>query len=341
MPVPNGTGAASPAPNISASGSGLPTRIIFYGVEKIGKTLWASHSARPVFGMSIGETGLLTLIDAGSAPETPHFDEFLAWEDLPAAVKYLTDNDTGHKTFVLDTMNGSQTMMFENVCRRFYEGNWKAFNAYGGKGVEDHALSIWSRFLRSLDRLRAVRKMQIILLCHARVRNFKNPEGEDFSRYSADMHDKIWGLTAKWADVILFAKTRTFAEKKNAADTRPAKGTSDGQRIIYTQWSPAWDAGSRYDLPAEIPMGRSGREAWANFAAAMKKAKKAPPRPLETRPTQQTENRSADVPTTPQSVAEADEQAKEQREAESVGEANEENEGQVATEATATEEGGV
>ena len=50
-------------------------------------------------------------------------------------------------------------------------------------------------------------------------------------------------------------------------------GKSNGERIILTEWSPAADAKNRHNLPDEIPMGCSAKEAWTNFIDAVKSGK--------------------------------------------------------------------
>ena len=63
--------------DIQDTGSGLPSRIVVYGTEGIGKTSLGASAPRTIFLMTRGETGLLTLLDSGRIPPTPHFPEIL------------------------------------------------------------------------------------------------------------------------------------------------------------------------------------------------------------------------------------------------------------------------
>ena len=263
--------ADAPAgPVISTGGSGLPSRTIFYGSEKIGKTSFASHAPSPIFAMAKGETGLLTLIDGGIIPPTPHFDEIMTWSQMLGAVKWLIEADHTFRTFVIDTANQTQGLLFDHLTRAFYSSDRVKFNAYG-KGVNDHALPEWSRFLDLLDKLRSTRKMAIVLLAHARVKPFNNPEGDNYSEYQVDMDDKVYGLAAKWADIIMFGKPDIVAVKERG-DLK-AKAQSSGERVMHTVGSASWKAGNRYGLPPEISMGRTPQQAWNNFYAALRKAR--------------------------------------------------------------------
>lgn len=265
-------------PAVSKTGQKLPSRIILHGGEKIGKSSFAAHASKPIFAMTRGETGLLTLMDEHLVPETAHFEfgpkakDIKTWADLKACVSAMTIDAEGYpfSTFVIDTLNGAERLCFDHLVQSKY-GTYEKFNDYG-KGPEV-AQEEWINFLEDLDRLRAARRMSIILLCHTKVKTFKNPEGNDFDRYTPDMHEKIWGRTHKWADIILFANYETLANKEKGA--LKAKGAATGRRLLHTVRTAAWDAGNRHNLPEEIEMGNGGQEAWSNFVTAVKAAREA------------------------------------------------------------------
>lgn len=343
--VPNGTGAASSAPKISASGSGLPSRVILHGVEGCGKTTFASFAPKPIVAMTGGETGLLTLIDNGRVPETPHFDQFETWPSLLEAIRWLTVNDHPYRTFVIDTLNGAERLCFDYVCKRFFNNEPESFLAYG-KGPEI-AQKEWITLFAALDKLRAAKRMAMILLCHTRIKAFRNPDGDDYDRYCPEMHEKCWGPAAKWADIVLFANFETFAKKERGA--MKAKGVGGNSRMLYTQRTAAYDAKNRIGLPAEISMGSKPADSWTNFVAAVRAARKPPTMgggggggAVQT-PSQSVREpiRASVVPTTTQTVEDADAVANEQRESEeSQSVEGEVSEGQATAEAAAaTKEG--
>lgn len=257
-------------PRISKGGSGLPSRVVCHGVEGIGKSTFGAYAPAPIFLMTRGETGLLTLIDSGRVPETDHFDECEKWWDVKAAINYLIKNPTGHRTLVLDTLNGAERLCVEHVCDNDFEGNWKSYGSFG-RGVQ-LAEAEWHVFLTMLDQLRDVRRMGIICLCHTKIKSFRNPLGDDFDRYQADMQERMWGLAAKWSDIILFGNFDVSVKKEQKAD-RKGKAVGDVERTLYTVRSPAFDAKNRLGLPAEIPMGSRPEDGWRNFAAALKKVR--------------------------------------------------------------------
>jgi hypothetical protein len=169
------------APAISRTGSGLPSRVVIHGVEGCGKSSLGAFAPKPVFSMTRGESGLLTLIDNALVGPTDHFDEAMAWGDLLEQVRWLTAGDHQNRTYVLDTLNGAERLCFEHVTREKFDGNPEQFLAYG-KGPEI-AQAEWIKLLLLLDELRNRRRMSIMLLCHTRIKTFRNPDGDDFDRY--------------------------------------------------------------------------------------------------------------------------------------------------------------
>ncbi len=248
----------------------LPARVILYAVEKFGKTSFAANAENVLFGMTADETGLLTLIAEGRVPETAYIPPWTTWEEMWESLEFFRDSEHKYKVLALDTVNSVAALCQAFVCKRDFKGDSgpNGFLAFG-KGI-DTCLNEWTRFLNLLDQIRDKRKMAIIGLCHAKVKAFNNPLGSNYDRYIPDMPEKLWGLTHKWADAIMFGNFETQVEiEKNA---RKGKASSQS-RVLYTQQSAAYNAGSRYDLPATIHLGDSGEEAWANFQSVMKDAR--------------------------------------------------------------------
>lgn len=270
------TSAPNPQPDflsrVTATGQKLPNRVVLHGVEGVGKTTFAGHAPAPIFLMARGETGLETLIDSGRLKETPHFPELMDWQTTLTTLEALRGQDHKYKTVVLDTLNGFERLCHEHVCESLFNGDWgeKGFASYQ-RGYEV-ALPEWRLFLTLLDRIREERKCSILCLAHTKVATFKNPEGADYDRYTVDLHHKTWGLTHKWADMVLFATFHTETVEKKGERT---KGIGGQQRVMYTERHAAWDAKNRHGLPEEIDFGRSGAEAWTNFIAAVQSGKEA------------------------------------------------------------------
>lgn len=238
-----------------------PQRIVLYGVEKIGKSTFGADAPSPMF---IGAE------DGTSELDVARFPEPRCWRDIHDAIQTLTDDPHDRETVVLDTLDWMEPLCWAHVCST---ANPKVDNieSFGfGKGY-GRALDAWRILLAALDALREKRRMGIILLAHAWVKQFKNPAGEDYDRYEMKLHGKSAGLIKEWADCVLFCNHETLTRKKGDGALAKHVGVSDGSRLIYTTRKPAWDAGNRYGLPETLPLS------WSEFAAAVEAGAPADP----------------------------------------------------------------
>jgi hypothetical protein len=262
-------------PNIVTQGRKRPGAYVLHGQEGVGKTSFGAYAPKPIFLQTKGEAGLDTLIDAGQLPEIPHFaGETQDWSELLNQITWLLTAEHDHKTLVIDTLGGAESLCHEHVCKRDYQGKWgdDGFMSYR-KGY-DRSLVDWRQLLNGFDKLRTDKGMAILALCHTAKVTFKNPEGTDYERYEpAFAHRGTWGVTHKWADCVLFLNFHVQVEKDSKKATK-GKGVGGQVRMIYTEHHAAYDAKNRFGLPEEIDAGESGKEAWDNFATALKDARK-------------------------------------------------------------------
>lgn len=261
-----------------------PDRLILNGVEGWGKTSFVSFAPKAAILMARGETGYPTLLKAGLVPSIPAV-ELQTWAETLEQVDYLIQNPGQYATVALDALGGFERLCHEHVCRRDFDGDWgeKGFQAYM-RGY-DVSVSEWLLLLQRLDRLRAF-GTEIVILSHAKVKTFKNPDGPDYDRYSADCHDKTWGVTAKWADDILFGTFQTVvldtSGKVASATTKGRKkGVGGDQRMIYTQRRASYDAKNRWGMPHEIEIPETPGDMWGTVHAYMKAGGKAEDGPPE------------------------------------------------------------
>lgn len=261
--------------DVSRSVKQRPSAMIFYGPPGIGKTSLAASIKDVVFLIDRQEDGINRLKEAGIVP--PEIGVLPAAEKWTDALEMLEQLRTGEHSFralAVDAMGGFESLCHEEVCRRDYgdQMNERGFLSYA-RGYET-ALTDWRAFINALDRLRDERQMSVMLLGHAKVAPFKNPEGPDYDRYCVDVHHKTWSLTHKWADLVIFANYEVAFSKGDDAKQK-AKAKGGKTRCMYTEYGAAFDAKNRHNLPEEIDMGNSGREAYSNLVAAIKAGRQA------------------------------------------------------------------
>lgn len=236
---------------------------------------------RPYFLMARGETGLETLMDSRQIKDVDHYPELMKWNTVLDVVDMLATEEHKFGTLVMDALGGFERLCHEYVCKRDFCSAERPDGDWGDKGFQgymrgyDIALADWRTLLSKLDTLREKKRMAIIVIAHTKVTAFKNPEGLDYDRYEPDMHRKTWGLTHKWADIVLFANYLTVVDDKATISKTTGKGKGGTSRVLYTERTAAYDAKNRCGLHDEIDMGSSAAEAWTNFITAIKTAKEA------------------------------------------------------------------
>lgn len=237
-----------------------PERLMLVGVEAVGKSSFAADAPAPIFVDA--EDGLHHL-DVASFPRPATF------ADVLEGIETLTSEAHEYRTVVLDTLDAMEALVWAEICRRH---GWENIETPGyGRGY-NVALDEWRKLLAALERLRSAKGMHVIVTAHAAIRTFSNPLGQDYSRYECKLHRGAAALWREWVDVALFCTFEEYASR-GKTDSR-VKGVSTGRRVAYTQRTAAYDAKTRYPLPAELPLS------YADYAAARAAAQPARPEAL-------------------------------------------------------------
>lgn len=224
---------------------------MFVAVEGWGKTTYGALAPDAAILMAKGETGYLTLLSGGLVPKLPHVT-LESWPQTLAMIDDLIADPQGRKTFVFDAAGGFERQCHEFVCQRDFEGDWgeKGFASYG-RGPEV-SVSEWIKLLVKLDALHQKHAVGIIVLSHAKVKGFKNPDGPDYDRYVSDLHEKSWSAINRWADMVLFGTHVTAVVGTKGDVMKKGKGQGGTARVVYTERRAAWDAKNRFNLPESI-----------------------------------------------------------------------------------------
>jgi 5'-3' exonuclease len=237
-----------------------PLKAFFYGVNGVGKSTLAAGAPDPIWADIEGGSSQLDVAryqfrdgDGGHIPTT--------YAEVTAMLDDLATHEHGFRSLIVDTADRLEAMLWAFICKRD-----------GKDGIEDYgfgkgyiaALDEWRKLLTQFERLRS-RGMNVVLIGHCQIRTFKSPDTADFDRYNPNLHDKASGLLKDWADVVGFC---CFEDGATAAKKgERSRGFTTGRRLLKLERTAAYDAKSRYPMPAEVELDPTNP--WGPFAAAL------------------------------------------------------------------------
>lgn len=219
-----------------------PAVTMIYGVDGVGKTTFGAESPEPIFlGTEKGTRGL-------------HVARFPAQSTLQGLLddlEGLASEEHQYKTVVLDSLDWiERQLVWPAVCIADGKSNIEDVGGGFQKGYVV-ALSYWERLRAMLERVRERKGMGIVLIAHAEIKTFTDPEtGLAWDRYQVKLHPKAAAIWREFADAVLFARYDVEVVK----DGRGKKGKAVGEdeRVMYTQHRPAFDAKNRFNLPFKM-----------------------------------------------------------------------------------------
>lgn len=223
--------------------SQAPRRLMLYGTHGVGKSTFAAHAPGPIFIQT--EDGLGEI----------ECDKFPLTTEFPEAMRALSELYTEkHKfrTIVVDSLEWLERLIWADVCRRRNVANIEDIGYSKGYVF---ALTQWREFLEGLTALRNDRGMMVILIAHARIERFENPETESYDRYAPRLHRLASQMVQEWSDEVFFASFRVVTRQSDEGfERKRSRGIGTGERIIRTVERPSHVAKNRLNLPEEMPL---------------------------------------------------------------------------------------
>lgn len=216
-------------------------KVVIYGPEGIGKSSFASQFPDPVFIDTEGSTDNM---------DVARMDKPTSWTMLKNEIAFIKANPDACKTLVIDTIDWAEQLAVSYVCSQHQKNGIEDFG--WGKGYTYVQEEI-GRLLNSLSELVDI-GINVVLTAHAQIKKFEQPdEMGAYDRYELKLGQKTSSKTAplvkEWADMVLFANYKTFIMTTDDGK----KKAQGGERVIYTNHRPAWDAKNRHGLPDQLP----------------------------------------------------------------------------------------
>jgi hypothetical protein len=259
--------------------SNKPPRVVIYGVGGIGKTTAASEAPNPIFLCTEEGTGAL---DVARFELEPGRTVIQSWVELLDCIEALLTQDHDYQTVVIDSIDFAEPLLWQYVCDNVADEKGRKVESivdYGFmKGERVHAPKFFRELLAGLDALHS-RGIGVILIAHNKIKRFEPPDAQAYDRYQLKLDDAIAALAYDWADVVLFAQQKVHVKTEGKGFDERTRAIGSGERILYTEERPAWQAKNRYGLPSELPLS------WAAFQEAIEAARGAVRSSVKTQPT--------------------------------------------------------
>lgn len=229
---------------ISSGKQKLPPRGIVYGGDGVGKSTFAANALNPVFidlegGLGSIDSDRIDLVDSN-------------FQQVMEAFRYLYKEDLDYKTIVVDSLDWLERKILNHVCEDKKVDSIESL-PYGKGWV--FALTQWAEVVKALDALRKHKGMEVVLIAHAKVRQVSDPTVSAFSRWDLQLNDKASAVLKQWADWVGFAGYETIVTSKQGEFGRTqVRATSSGERWLWLNEEPAYDAKNRFGISEKLPL---------------------------------------------------------------------------------------
>lgn len=223
-----------------------------YGIEKIGKTTWASRAPNPIF---------LAIEKGTEQLDVQRFPKPDTFSDAIAAINYLISEEHQFKTLVVDSLDAAEILAQREVVAQ-NEVSCLEDIGYGSgyKQADEKMLNL----IDGLEVLRDVKGMQILILAHSKITTFNDPDSESHSVYEISCRDRIVSRVKYVSDCLLFANHDKIVKEHVQGLRKEHKAESTGRRKLFTQHKAAFSAGNRIGLPALIDLDGDKYWSWIN-----------------------------------------------------------------------------
>lgn len=205
-----------------------------------GKTTFASKYPFPLFADIENGSRKLNVKRFGS-------DKIPNYEKLLALIEWCEADDHPFKTLVIDSTTALENYIHRSICGKKYESIEDIPFGKGFMMAREEMQKLMQK-LRNLSE-----RMDIVICAHTTKKRFTDPiTNNSYDRYVIQMDEKSAQILMSGADNVFFIKDEVDAVVDDR--TKKTQAFSTGKRLLMTEWSHAYDAKNRLNLPSQLPL---------------------------------------------------------------------------------------
>ena len=215
-----------------------PLKAVIYGDNGVGKTTFAASSKNPIIADLEGNCNHIEA-DKQRILSLDEFEDFLG---------ALLQQDHEYKTLVVDSLDSLEILISEKIN----QAHTAQELSYGKSGA------IWVKYIKDLitklDKLSAMKGMNIVFTAHWKVKTANNPMTEQYDRYDLRINEQMRTGFCNWVQCILLALKEVLFEEKKETGFGKKKAKNIERRVLYTRGDPTYYGKNVFDLPGKLPL---------------------------------------------------------------------------------------
>ena len=174
---------------------------------------------------------------------------------------------------MVDSLDWLERLIWAEVCRK---RNVESIEDIGYAKGYVFALTQWREFLEGLSALRNDKGMTVVLIAHARIERFENPETESYDRYVPRLHRlRVAGGAGVVRRGPLRHVTRSTPSRRTRASTASgARASAPASGSSARVERPAHVAKNRLNLPEEMPLDWNAYAQYLTNGSRRRKARR-------------------------------------------------------------------
>lgn len=218
-----------------------PPKLVIYGPGGIGKTSFVATMDKAIIVQTEDGIGKI---------ECDHFPVAKTYDEFIGRLNSLLEEDHKYKVIAIDSLDWLENLIHDHVCE---QNGWNEIGAPAfGKGFAA-ALEVWKDYVKLLDDLRDQRNLTVVQIAHNTVKRYEDPANEPHDRHQIKLNNKAADLIIEHSDAVFFCNYKLGTVQVKGKGGGMTTKTIAGDRKIFTQEAPGYQAKNRYGLPAEMP----------------------------------------------------------------------------------------